>query len=65
MLTLVHYFHLCLLEIVPQGHISISNSFTLLDLGEIILDETQGSCHYSLFVNDYCDIGYYTTDSVP
>lgn len=40
----------------------ISKSFTLLDLEGIILDEAQGSCHYSLFVNGYCDVGYYVTD---
>lgn len=43
----------------------ISKYFTLLDLGVVILDETQGSCCYSLFTNGYCDVGYYVTDPVP
>lgn len=37
----------------------------LLDLGGMNLDETQGSCHYSLFVNGCCDIGYYASDPFP
>lgn len=50
------------LEVVPQGYMSTSTS--LLGLRRM-LDETQDSCHYSLFVNGYCDVGYYATYPVP
>lgn len=52
------------LEVVPQVYMSTATSFISLGLRRI-LDETQDSCYYSLFVNGYCDIGYHATYTVP